>query len=301
MLRKAKDQANRKKLASAFLNTDAISNDDYSYHDAWIQHEVILTSGKSFYQQELDTIALGATVFVYANLVGVVAAGTLLDDRSVVVTDPAKLVSAEPLEYQRKVSWFADIARNPVDYQTVIHLCGTPSRAVRSIIKGRDALLNLVAAHAREADIAALEAAYVDNPTDARKWTLTRLCQGKYRDELLALWDDRCAVTGCSLSHVLRASHAIPWCSSSNVQRQDPNNGLPLVATLDALFDRGLISFADDGRMLCSTALTAADRQLLGVPAPLRKPLSDAQKAYLRAHRERFPLLMPESTTTDTR
>lgn len=290
-MKKKKEQ--KKKLTTVFLNTDAVSNRDYSHHDAWIKNEVIITSGESFYQEELDSIARGATIFVYANLIGVVAAGTVLDEHSVVVTDPNHLVSDESLEYQRKVSWFADIARNPVHYKIVKDLCGTPSRAVRSIVTNRDALRDLVSAQASDADIAAIEAKYAHDTTEARAWVLTRLCQGKYRDDLLALWDDRCAVTGCSLLPVLRASHAIPWCSSTNAQRQDPNNGLPLVATLDALFDRGLIGFADDGMMLCSAAFTTADRQLLGAPAHLRKPLNDAQKSYLRAHRERFPLLIP--------
>lgn len=140
----------KKKLTTAFINTDAISNDDYSHHDAWIRSEVVVTSGDDFYQKELDRIAHGATVFVYANKVGVVAAGTVLDERSVVVIDPAKRVSAEPIEYQRRVRWFAVIARNPVPYPRVIELCGTPSRTVRSIVKGRDALREVVIAHAKE-------------------------------------------------------------------------------------------------------------------------------------------------------
>jgi len=132
-----------KKLTAVFLNTDAISNSDYSHHDTWIKNEVIITSGESFYQEELDSIARGATIFVYANLIGVVAAGTVLDEHSVVVTDPNDLVSDESLEYQRKVSWFADIARNPVHYKIVKDLCGTPSRAVRSIVANIDALRDL--------------------------------------------------------------------------------------------------------------------------------------------------------------
>lgn len=137
------------KYTTVFINTDAISNEDYSYHDAWIRSQVVVTSGDEFYQTELDRVASGATVYVYANGIGVVAAGTILDERSVAVTDPASLVSPEPIEYQRKVSWFADIARNPVPYSKVIELCGTPSRAVRSIVKGREALRDVVAAHAK--------------------------------------------------------------------------------------------------------------------------------------------------------
>lgn len=148
MTKQKTEQTRGQKLTTVFLNTDAVSNGDYSYHDAWIRREVIVTSGESFYRDEIDRIALGATVFVYANGVGVVAAGTVLDMHSRVVTDPAELTSPEPQEYQRKVSLFADIARNPVPFKIVKELCGTPSRAVRSIVKGKDALLGLVVAHA---------------------------------------------------------------------------------------------------------------------------------------------------------
>jgi putative restriction endonuclease len=139
------------KFRAAFVNSDAISNDDYSYHDTWIRSELVVTSGDDFYLAELNKIACGATVYVYANRVGVVAAGTVLDECAVIVTDPSKMVAPEPMEYHRKVAWFADIARNPVPYKKVIELCGTPSRAVRSIVKGKDALREVVVAHAKKA------------------------------------------------------------------------------------------------------------------------------------------------------
>lgn len=67
--------------------------------------------------------------------------------------------------------------------------------------------------------------------------------------------------------------------------RLDPHNGLPLFASLDALFDVGLIGFNDDGRMLCFPALDDANCTLLQLPAPLRKRLNETQRACLRAHR----------------
>lgn len=144
-----------KKYTTAFINTDAISNGDYSHHDGWIRSQVIVTSGDEFYQKELDRLAFGATVYVYANRVGVVAAGTVLDERSIAVTDPTLRVSPEPVEYQRKVSWFADLARDPVPYAKVVTLCGTPSRAVRSIVKGKDALRKAVIAQAEKVVVSA--------------------------------------------------------------------------------------------------------------------------------------------------
>jgi len=50
-------------------------------------------------------------------------------------------------------------------------------------------------------------------------------------------------------SYDSRVAHQ-PWRESTDEKRLDPTKGLPLVASLDALFDAGLISFEDSGRML---------------------------------------------------
>lgn len=112
-----------------------------------------------------------------------------------------------------------------------------------------------------------------------------RLGQGRFRRELMKRWADACAVTGCGVAEVLRASHCKPWRDSSNVERLDPANGLLLVANLDALFDAGLISFDGNGQMLVARALTEKQRSSLGLPAPLRIAPSEATGAYLRHHR----------------
>jgi hypothetical protein len=114
-----------------------------------------------------------------------------------------------------------------------------------------------------------------------------RLGQGRYRRELLKRWNDACAVTGCTVQAALRASHCKPWRESNNEERLDPNNGLPLVATLDALFDAGLIAFDGNGEMHVSGVLTAADRGMLGLPLSLRRRPKPVQAAYLAHHYER--------------
>ncbi len=92
-----------------------------------------------------------------------------------------------------------------------------------------------------------------------------RLGQGKFRKDLLKLWDDRCAVTGISLTEAIRASHIKPWKVSSHEERLDPYNGLPLVATLDALFDAGLITFNSAGEIQVSSQLRSKERKLLSL------------------------------------
>jgi predicted restriction endonuclease len=52
----------------------------------------------------------------------------------------------------------------------------------------------------------------------------------------------------------LIASHIKPWRSANNQERIDGSNGLLLAPHVDLLFDRGLISFTDEGSLLVSPA-----------------------------------------------
>ena len=66
----------------------------------------------------------------------------------------------------------------------------------------------------------------------------------------------RCPFTGISDSFLLRASHIIPWSQCrNNHERLDGYNGLTLTPSYDVLFDRGLISFNNDGSLLISSKL----------------------------------------------
>jgi len=125
-------------------------------------------------------------------------------------------------------------------------------------------------------------------PVTQRKALIAaRLGQGAFRAGVLRSWDYRCAVTGVAVSAAIRASHIKPWRASSNADRLNPQNGLPLVATLDALFDAGLISFDQNGRMLVSSEITASGRKQLGLrSASLREAPSKPTAAFLLYHRE---------------
>lgn len=87
--------------------------------------------------------------------------------------------------------------------------------------------------------------------TDKTVVTNARLGQSYFRKMVLANYDNKCCVTGLNVSQVLRASHIVPWAENKN-HRMDPENGLCLSATYDAAFDKHLISFDDDYRMIVS-------------------------------------------------
>jgi predicted restriction endonuclease len=137
-------------------------------------------------------------------------------------------------------------------------------------------------------DIEDIESATDISETAKKTLIEARLGQGRFRQKLMKAWGGRCAVTGCQVAEALRASHIVPWSESSNRDRLDPNNGLLLVANVDALFDRGLVSFDSDGGMVVSSTIPHADRQLLGVPARITAPLNPKLQKFLATHRQRF-------------
>lgn len=120
---------------------------------------------------------------------------------------------------------------------------------------------------------------------DVDQWVSARVGQGLFRERVLNRWNGACAVTGCVVLAAIRASHIKPWRVCSDVEKVDPCNGLPLVATLDALFDQGLISFSNDGAMLISASLDRSARELFGIPGNLRRPLSAEHRHFLEYHR----------------
>ncbi len=123
--------------------------------------------------------------------------------------------------------------------------------------------------------------------TAAERIANARVGQGFFRQQVMHLWNHRCAVTGVMTGPVIRASHIKPWSKSSDVERLDQYNGLPLSATYDALFDCGLITFSDQGEMLVSAMMSETDIDLLDLRGKnLIKPLPDQTKRYLQYHRE---------------
>jgi putative restriction endonuclease len=66
------------------------------------------------------------------------------------------------------------------------------------------------------------------------------------------------------------------------------HNGLLLSALWDAAFDRGLISFANDGTVLANPQLSESARMALGLSgAPRLIGLRDAHRINLAQHRTR--------------
>lgn len=117
-----------------------------------------------------------------------------------------------------------------------------------------------------------------------------RLLQGKYRRKLLLYWEG-CSITECKISALLIASHIKSYLEASDEEKYDTNNGLLLTPTYDKLFDRHLISFNNDGKIILSKTLEQTDLTSLKITGneniQLNKLTPSIQK-YLEYHRQKF-------------
>lgn len=82
----------------------------------------------------------------------------------------------------------------------------------------------------------------------------TRVNQEFFRKMILRNYGSRCCLTGLPVPEVLRASHIVGWAEDKE-NRMNPANGLCLSATYDAAFDRHLISFDEDYRLVLNPSL----------------------------------------------
>jgi len=113
-----------------------------------------------------------------------------------------------------------------------------------------------------------------------------RVGQGIYRKSVSDI-EKVCRVTGTSEPKFLIASHIKPWAKSTNSERLDGSNGLMLAPHIDRLFDRGYISFEDDGRLILSKQLPEAVRLKWDVVQKIPSiPFSATQVQYLNYHRD---------------
>lgn len=124
--------------------------------------------------------------------------------------------------------------------------------------------------------------------TEVLREGVQRVGQDIFRRALIEYWGGRCAVTGLDLVELLRASHIKPWAEcESDAERLDVFNGLLLAPHIDAMFDKGWVTFSDDGRLLRSPQLSDRHWALLGIDGAEAQtvPLADSHRGYLTWHR----------------
>lgn len=89
---------------------------------------------------------------------------------------------------------------------------------------------------------------------DRQREIKTRVNQNFFRKMVLVNYNGKCALTGIDINTLLVASHIIPWAENKE-ERLNPENGICLSSLYDKAFDKGLISFANDGKVIFSDML----------------------------------------------
>jgi putative restriction endonuclease len=125
--------------------------------------------------------------------------------------------------------------------------------------------------------------------TTKKQLVLARYGQGLFRRRIFD-FEHACRLTHVGNPRLLVASHIKPWrlCRDS-IERLDGANGLLLTPHVDRLFDRGLISFQDDGGVIVSPKLDLEDLSRLGLKEACERAgtaFHPHQASYLSFHRD---------------
>ena len=119
--------------------------------------------------------------------------------------------------------------------------------------------------------------------TEKKNLINSRIGQGDFRKNLINSWGG-CSVTKHKQIDILIASHIKPWKNSTNCERLDKYNGFLLIPNLDKLFDKGYISFDDEGKIMISNELNNFEE--LGINKAMKIEIENEHKKYLVFHRD---------------
>lgn len=122
--------------------------------------------------------------------------------------------------------------------------------------------------------------------TERQQIINARKGQGIFRRNV-GKYESSCRVTGLEEPAFLIASHIKPWKFSDNAERLDGNNGLLLSPHIDKLFDRGWISFTDEGELLFAGNIAKEALKAWGIEGDVSVgSFNQTQCEYLAYHRQ---------------
>ncbi len=126
--------------------------------------------------------------------------------------------------------------------------------------------------------------------TESEKTVLTkyRIGQSFFRNQLIDLWNGCCSISGFSKTELLIASHIKPYNKCKENEKYDIYNGLLLTPNYDRLFDRFLISFDKNGKILISSTLLKTDLKKLNIKKNATIKLNENHEPYMKYHRKIF-------------
>lgn len=152
---------------------------------------------------------------------------------------------------------------------------------------GKELFMSVITYNSYFKDKNIIENVENEAPIDGKErevYIKARVNQGIFKDRLLKRYS-KCCICGVHDQSLLVASHIKPWSKSEANEKLDVNNGLLLCPNHDTLFDKGYISFNDDGNIIISNQLDNNDRFFMNVNENMKLSSTEGLTKYLKYHR----------------
>lgn len=114
--------------------------------------------------------------------------------------------------------------------------------------------------------------------------------QNKFRKLLFEDYQE-CRICGMKDKSLLVASHIKAWRLSTPKEKINRYNGFLLCPNHDALFDKYLISFEDNGNIIISKRLIKENQEKLNINEDIKIEILEGNKVFLKEHRKIFNIL----------
>lgn len=109
--------------------------------------------------------------------------------------------------------------------------------------------------------------------------------QKYFKNQLFKFWGVKCVLTDVQNKDLLIGAHIKPWSKCDDKEKIDVFNGLPLSPNADKIFELGLISFDENGKLIKSNKLSDEDLKKLNISPNIKLEFKNEHFKYLEYHR----------------
>lgn len=120
--------------------------------------------------------------------------------------------------------------------------------------------------------------------TEKEQLVKVRIGHSNFKEGLIKR-ECKCRLCGVTDKRFLIASHIKPWSQSDDKERLDLDNGFLFCPNHDALFDKGFISFDENGEIIISKQIDEVTRVFLNIKDGIQIKVSNGQREYLEWHK----------------
>lgn len=138
----------------------------------------------------------------------------------------------------------------------------------------------------RKKDIEKIEATEKLTGSEKEIVSKVRINQSYFRRIMLEKYTGKCCLCGVNNEDLLIASHIKPWSVSDENEKLNEFNGLLLCPNHDKLFDKGFISFDNNGNILISKKLDKTNRMFLNISEQMKIDVNVDNIEFIEYHRK---------------